>query len=334
MTWKILCKTGKSVLPPASALLLAACAGQQSALDPAGRDSEQIARLFWWMSGGALVIWLAVLSLALASMRSSRSGREARRKRFLIIGGGALFPTVVLAALLLYGLSMMPPMLARAPEGSLRIAVTGEQWWWRVHYLPPDGGEVPLANEIRLPVGEPVDFELSSPDVIHSFWIPALGGKMDMIPGRRTRLTLQATRTGRFRGVCAEYCGTSHALMAFSVVVMEKAAFEEWLDQQRNPAVDPADPIAAQGKELFLTYGCSACHTIRGTSADGLVGPDLTHAGSRLSLAAGVLPNERDSFRRFIAEPDRIKPGALMPHFRMIPPDHQTALAAYLKSLQ
>ncbi len=199
------------------------------------------------------------------------------------------------------GLSMLPDLVAPAPEGSLKIVVSGEQWWWRVRYLPPGGEAIVLANEIRLPVGEPVEFRLESPDVIHSFWIPSLGGKMDMIPGRLTRLALEPTRTGVFRGVCAEYCGTSHALMSFYVVVMEKEEFDRWLAHQAAPAEPPAEPLAARGQELFLANGCGACHTVRGTPADGVIGPDLTHVGSRLSLAAGILPNEPDAFQRWIA---------------------------------
>ena len=315
-------------------LTLAGCAGEQSALDPAGRDAERIAGLFWWMTGGAVVVWIAVAALAVYAVRGRKSAREARQAKFLIIGGGVLVPTVVLAGLLVYGLAMLPELVARAPEGSLKIAVTGEQWWWRVRYQLPGGEEVVLANEIRLPVGEPVEFELDSPDVIHSFWIPSLGGKMDMIPGRRTRLALEPTRTGTFRGVCAEYCGASHALMAFHVVVMEREGFAQWLAQQRQPAPEPAEPIAAQGREHFLANGCSACHTIRGTNADGVVGPDLTHVGSRVSLGAGILPNESEAFVRWIAQTDKVKPGVTMPHFGMLPPEELRALATYLESLK
>jgi len=286
------------------------------------------------MAGGAVVVWIGVAALTLYAVRARKFGNEARQAAMLIIGGGVVVPTVVLAALLVYGLAMLPPLLARAPEGSLKIAVTGEQWWWRVRYQPEEEGEVVLANEIRLPVGEPVEFLLDSPDVIHSFWIPPLGGKMDMIPGRQTRLALFPTRTGVFRGVCAEYCGASHALMAFSVVVMEKAAFEEWLARQRQPAAEPTEPAAREGRELFLVNGCSACHTIRGTGADGVVGPDLTHVGSRLSLGAGILPNDPATFAKWIARTHELKPAVTMPHFGMLPPDELHALAAYLESLQ
>ncbi len=315
-------------------MALAGCSGPQSALDPAGKSAELIAGLFWWMTGGAIVAWIGTLALAAWSLRRPLAGTDGRRGRMLIAIAGAAVPTVVLTGLLIYGLSIMPPMLASAPAGSLRIAVSGERWWWRVVYLPANGEPVVLANEIRLPVGQPVEFELTSPDVIHSFWIPSLGGKMDMIPGRKNRLALHPTRTGIFRGVCAEYCGDSHALMAFSVEVMEEAAFAEWLAQQARPAAVPTEAIALRGREQFLSNGCSACHTVRGTEADGVVGPDLTHVGSRLSLGAGILPNDAPTFRRWLKKTGEIKPGVEMPHFGMLPPEELDALAAYLESLQ
>ena len=314
------------------ALLLSGCSGVQSALEPAGREAERIASLFWWMAGGAMVIWLGVIGLAVYSMRRAQS-YSPRAARFYIIGGGAALPVVVLAVLLAYGLAMVPELVATAPPGSLKVVVSGEQWWWRVEYESP-GGSVPLANEIHLIAGEPVQFELVSPDVIHSFWIPSLGGKVDMIPGRRNRLALHPTKAGLYRGACAEYCGASHALMNFYVVVEEKQEFAQWLQRQAQPALPPVDPLAVRGGELFLSNGCGACHTIRGTPAAGVVGPDLTHVGSRASLAAGILPNEPDAFLRWIAHVKEIKPEARMPEFAMLPQDDLRAIAAYLNGLQ
>jgi cytochrome c oxidase subunit 2 len=243
-------------------------------------------------------------------------------------------PLIVLTVLLSYGLLMIPSMVARAPEGSVQIAVTGEQWWWRVRYTSADGRAVDVANEVRLPVGEPVQFRLDSDNVIHSFWIPAIGGKMDMIPGRVTWLALEATRSGYYRGACAEYCGGSHALMAFDVEVTGREAFDAWLDHQAQPAAPPADPLAQQGYDMFFATGCSACHTIRGTPAAGHLGPDLTHVGSRRTLAGSTLPNTRDALRRWVANPDHIKPQAHMPGFGMLRPEALDALAAYLESLE
>lgn len=303
----------------------------QSALSPAGRGAERIAELFWWMTGAAAAVWLAVAALAVWAVLGGPAKARPSAQRAMIVWGGAVVPAVALGALLAYGLSLLPGLLAAVPPGTLKISVVGEQWWWRVRYLPAQGEPFETANELRLPVGEPVELELLSADVIHSFWIPSLGGKMDMFPGRTTRLVLEPTRTGRFRGVCAEYCGASHALMAFDVVVLEKPEFELWLERQRRPAVEPS---AAEGRELFLANGCAACHTIRGTAADGVIGPDLTYVGGRLSLAAGTLPPGKDSLKRWIAKTHEVKPGALMPHFGMLPPGELDALAAYLESLR
>jgi len=313
---------------------LSGCSGPQSGLDPAGRGAEQIADLFWWMVAGSVVVWLAVVWLTYSAIRGRASKHTERQARLYVIGGGALIPTVVLAALLIYGLGMMPELVAPAPPGTLKIRVIGEQWWWRIRYEPAEGEPVELANEIRLPVGQPVEFELESPDVIHSFWIPPLGGKMDMIPGRTTRLLLHPTRTGTFRGACAEYCGTSHALMAFDVVVSEEAEFNGWLEQQRRPVAESSESIVNAGRELFFLNGCAACHSIRGTEARGVVGPDLTHVGSRLSIGAGIVPNGPEGFRRWIAQTDKVKPDVRMPHFGMLPPEELESLSAYLESLQ
>jgi cytochrome c oxidase subunit 2 len=314
--------------------LAGGCGGAQSALAPAGRGAERIAEIFWWMTAGAVLIWIAVIVLAIWAAIISPESHNHRRSNLLIVGGGALFPTIILTALLIYGLAPLPSLLAPASEGSLKIAVSGEQWWWRVTYQPAGGNAVVLANEIRLPVGETVEFRLDSPDVIHSFWIPSLAGKMDMIPGRVTRLAVTATRTGVFRGACAEYCGTSHALMSFDVVVYEREDFSRWLAHQQTPAAPPRMPLAVRGQELFLANGCGACHAIRGTPANGVIGPDLTHIGSRLSIGAGVLPNTRDALVRWIARTDHVKPGVVMPAFGMLPNEELQALGVYLEGLK
>jgi cytochrome c oxidase subunit 2 len=315
-------------------LLGAGCSGIQSTLEPASREAERISDLFWWMAAGAVVVWLAVIGLVIYAIRADPERHNQRRDRFLIIGGGAVVPTVVLGVLLVYGLAPIPVLLAPAPEGSLLISVSGEQWWWRVRYHPPGGEVIELANEIRLPVDEPVQFRLDSPDVIHSFWIPSLSGKVDMIPGRVTWLALTPTRTGVFRGACAEYCGTSHALMNFSVEVMQKDDFRRWLEHQSTPAQASGEPIDLRGQELFLANGCGACHRVRGTSAGGVIGPDLTHVGSRLSIAAGVLNNEPDDFQRWIGNTTDVKPEVIMPSFHMLAPDELRALAVYLEGLK
>lgn len=238
---------------------LAACASPQSTLAPAGVEAERVARLFWAMLAGASVVWIAVLGFALYVTRADAERHGPRATRWLIIGGGVVFPTVVLGGLLAYGLALMPPLRADASPGAVRVHVSGEQWWWRVRYRAADGEWIELANEVRLPVGERTELELVSPDVIHSFWIPPLGGKMDMIPGRVNRLVLEPTRAGVFRGVCAEYCGASHAHMEFVAVVMQRDAFARWLHHQAAPAKPPGTPLAQRGARTFLRQGCGGC---------------------------------------------------------------------------
>jgi cytochrome c oxidase subunit 2 len=316
------------------ALALTGCAGPSSALDPAGRGAERIASLFWWMTGGVLAVWLVVVGITLYATYLSPGGASMGAARRLVIAGGVVVPTVLLTVLLAYGLALIPPLLAAPPPGRLTIAITGEQWWWRVRYLAPDGAPVDLANELHLAVGEPVELRLDSHDVIHSLWIPALAGKMDMIPGRTTRLTLEPTRAGVFHGLCAEYCGASHAFMAFTVVVSEPEEFRRWLAQQAEPAAPPADSTAKRGQELFLADGCGACHSVRGTPANGVVGPDLTHVGSRRTIGAGRLPNEIDAVHQWLARPGELKPSVTMPAFGMLPEDDLRGLAAYLRGLK
>ena len=322
----------RSSLVLAAVVLFVGCRGPQSALSPAGRGAEQLFELFIIMALGAAVIWAIVVGLGVHALLWPGAANP-RKAALYVIGGGAFFPTLVLTALLAYGLAILPGQVEPAPEGSLQIKVTGHQWWWRVEYASVER-PFATANEIHLPVGEPVQFLLESGDVIHAFWIPSLGGKVDMIPGRQTRLTLHPTRTGVFRGTCAEYCGGSHAWMSFDVVVQEKDEFERWLAQQAAPAQQPESAAAARGAELFLANGCGACHAVRGTPADGRVGPDLTHVGGRLTLGAGLLSADEENFHTWIANPNSVKPEAKMPHFSMLAPDDLRALSTYLDGLR
>ncbi len=313
--------------------LLASCSGVQSALDPAGPEAADVATLFYAMLIGGVVIWSGVVGLFFYAVRK-RKAHSTKTAGRLILWGGAVFPTVVLAALLAYGVWLMPamrPWFQDDAGGMRRIEVTGEQFWWRVRYLGEDGKPVfETANEVRIPVGERVVFLLKSPDVIHSFWIPVLGGKMDMIPGRENRLTLVAGKPGTYRGVCAEFCGPSHALMAFTVHVMEPQDYEAWLSARKTTS-GAGD---AEGLALFLRHGCAACHAISGTEARGTIGPDLTGFGERGSVGAGTLANTAEHIARFIRYPDGVKPEVRMPHFSMLPDADVERIAAYLRGLR
>lgn len=301
-----------------------------SALESAGRGAAEATGLLAIMTAGALVVWVAVTLIALHATRVRRASWTERSGLRLIVVGGVLVPLVVLSALLAIGLPALSRRLEAAPDDALRVHVSGEQWWWRVTYVRPDAPAIELANEVRLPLGQKVEIVLTSVDVIHSFWIPSLAGKMDMIPGRVTRLLLEPERTGVYRGVCAEYCGESHARMGFVAEVMEPAAFENWLSAQARPAAS----VDSTGMRIFQSSGCGACHAVRGTAATASIGPDLTHVGSRVTLAAGTLSNTVTDLERFIAHPAAVKPGSLMPSFAAMPAADLRALAEYLKGLQ
>lgn len=322
-------------LLPVLAVGLSGCAGIQSALVPRGTEAEEIDVLLRTVTVLCVAIAVLVLLVATLALRGpERLRRHLASERIVTLGGIAL-PVVVLSALLAYGLVVMQAGSARSgsAEGP-GVTITGKRWWWRVVYETPDGRQVVSANELRLPVGRPVALRLETDDVIHSFWAPQLGGKLDMIPGRRNVLTVEATSAGIGRAQCAEYCGGAHAMMAMFVVTLDPAAYESWLQREAAPAVAPANEIARLGGRLFLENGCGACHTVRGTEAAGTIGPDLTHVGSRHSLAAGTLPNDAGAFARWIVENQHIKPGNLMPQYRNLSADELAAIAAYLDELE
>lgn len=307
---------------------------KQSVLSPGGVEAADIAVLSWVMFGGATIVFLCVMALvAYAHWGGARLRRWLASSDFIVIGG-VVFPLVTLTVLLIYGLMLTGARVAATEAGALRIEVTGEQWWWRVRYPAGDAEAVVTANEIRIPVGRQVEIKLASADVIHSFWAPGLAGKVDMIPGVVNRIHLRATRADTYRGQCAEYCGGPHALMAFHVVAIEPAQFEEWLAEQRRPAAALLTAVQKRGESLFLSTGCNGCHTVRGTPAAGTIGPDLTHVGSRLFIAAATLPGSAMSFSRWIRDNQHIKPNNRMPAFGILSEDDLAALGAYLENLK
>ncbi len=293
-----------------------------------------IARLFWVMTIGGAAIWAGTILIALYASRLKRGPIPEAAAGRMILWGGAVFPAAVLTALLAYSLWLMPGLRPFAgDEGArLRIEVTGHQFWWHVTYHLADGRQVTSANEIRVPVGERVEFTLRSADMIHSFWFPALGGKMDLIPGRTNRLSLLAVKPGTYRGQCAEFCGTSHAHMAFPAVAMLPAAFESWLSARTQPSARL--DAAHAGARVFRERRCGDCHRVDGADARGSGGPDLSHVGSRLTIGAGLLPNDEDSIDRFVSHSGLLKPGSLMPAYSSMPDAERRALSSWLKGLQ
>jgi cytochrome c oxidase subunit II len=316
---------------PGLCLLLSGCDGPFSTLDPSGSGATRVAALFYVMITVAALVWLFVMALAIYAARNSPDENSERTGRKFIVFGGILLPVVLLGTLSWWSFGLTNELLE--PGDGLVIDVTGERFWWRVQYETEAGGVI-SANEIRMPAGERVEFRLRSSDVIHSFWIPTLGGKMDMVPGTVNRLVLEADREGTFHGACAEFCGLAHTLMEFDVVVMAPDAFDEWLAQKAGNAVRPSTSLASRGLELFMQNGCGACHRIAGTAADGRVGPDLTHVGSRRSIAAGTLPSDVGPIAGWISHPAAVKEGVLMPPYPMLDSDELVAIATYLESLE
>ncbi|MDN5836934.1 MAG: cytochrome c oxidase subunit II [Nitrosospira sp.] len=319
----------------AGLVLLAGCNPQQSAFAPAGVEAERINVLFWVMTIAGGLIFAGVIVLCVLAIYAGDTLRSRLSGERLITGAGIVFPIVVLSVLLVYGFVVLRAGAGAPPsDDGIRFAISGEQWWWRVTYFDADGNRFESANELHIPVGRSVRLELTTADVLHSFWVPRLAGKLDMIPGRTNVLTVTATEEGISRGQCAEYCGGAHALMAFYVVAQTPEDFKAWLAKASGPAVKIEGEHAAHGAQLFLDAGCGACHTIRGTPAHGVIGPDLTHVGSRLSLAAGVLPNTAEAFARWVANNQHIKPENKMPPYNIFTRSELEDLALYLESLK
>ena len=303
----------------------------QSVLAPHGPQAEQIAILAWVLFAfGSLILGLVIAATWLSMRGTPRIRGALAQERSIIVLGLAL-PVVTLTVLLGYGV-WLTRVQAGHTDGTVRIEVTGEQWWWRVVYAGPR--PVVSANEIRIPVGQPVDFTLKAVDVIHSFWVPSLGGKVDMIPGRTTRLRLTAERAGVYRGQCAEYCGGPHALMALNVIAMPRGDYDAWLALAVEPKAARLSDIEQRGRSLFLAAGCGTCHAVRGTDAAGTIGPDLTDFGARGSVGIDTLPLTAENVAGFIREGQHIKPGNRMPEFRIFSPAEQTALVNYLMALR
>ncbi len=320
----------------ALASLLGGCSGPASMLEPRGPAAAQIANLWWIYLILGVLVWVIVSALilvALLRVRRPDPEPQASPSRFggdtpIILGGVAL-PSVILVVLFLFTLNTLRSLPTPQPD-SVNIRVTGLQWWWRVHYPESD---VTTANEIHIPVGRTVRLLLDTDDVIHSFWVPQLHGKVDMIPGKTNVLVLQADTPGEYVGECAEFCGTQHARMHFRVIAQTPQEFDAWLAAQALPASDPPAGGLREGQQIFLGSACVYCHTIQGTNASGTLGPDLTHLASRRTLAAGIVPNTRGYLMGWIADPHGIKPGNRMPPTYLSAGDLDI-LVTYLESLE
>ncbi len=315
-------------------------------LAPKGPQAARIADFFWVSFGLAVVVFIAFFVIfGYAFHRARRRQRRGepselppKHGRNLVLWGGFVLPTVILLALLVFSAytDRHIARFGRMPgDDPLTIHVIGHQFWWEIRYSDPTNRhrEFITANEMHIPVGRPVKLVLQSRDVIHSFWVPNLHGKTDLIPGRINDLVVQADEPGTYRGQCAEFCGVQHAKMAMLVIARREAEFAAWWDQQLRPHGTPADSAAAVGELVFMSRGCAVCHTVRGTSARGTTGPDLSHFGQRRTIAAATIPNTRGHLGGWIADPQGIKPGNFMPAVAL-DGDELRSLLSYLHSLR
>ena len=297
-----------------------------------GRVSYDIfLSIFWWDAGIFLVVSAVLVGIIFRFReRDPQTLPPQVRGNARLELAWTVAPVVVLTLIAFPTVRAVFRTQATPPRAALGVRVTGHQWWWEFEY--PELG-IRTATELHLPVGRPVRLELRSPDVIHSFWIPQLGGKRDTPPGKVNRIVLTPTTPGRYYGQCAEFCGASHANMRMLAVVEAPAEFDAWVARQRAPVATPADGSpAAAGLRAFTTGACVGCHTITGVSA-GVVGPDLTHVGSRTTIAGGMLPNTPGTLTAWLADPPGVKPGSIMPDLHLSVADVR-ALTEYLATLK
>jgi cytochrome c oxidase subunit 2 len=322
-------------------LALSGCGGWQSVLDPQSAQARHLADLFWFFLIVCAVVWgLVVLALMVvlrrrrAAVDDARDDTPARQRRKTVIVSALVALTAIILVIFTFASFYATRDFAWADTGALKIKVTGQQWWWQVEYQDHNPSLIfATANEIHIPTGRHVTFDLEANDVIHSFWVPNLMGKQDLIPGRKNYLTLEADHPGVYRGQCAEFCGLEHAHMAILVFAQTPRDFEKWRNLQLQSARPPSSAEQRRGLEVFLGSPCASCHTIQGVGAGGQFGPDLTHFGSRTTLAAASIPNTPAALASWIADPQALKPGANMPQVSLSVAD-RAAIVAYLEGLK
>ncbi len=323
-------------------VLAVSARAQQRILSPAGPAARELTDLGWFvllLSLAVLVVVWALIALVLTRPRGSlteHAPADAGGGQRWLLFGGFLFPALTLASMYVYSLKSMSDFpLSKGMDGPAQIRVIAHQWWWEVHYLyGPVQDHFVTADEVHIPVGTTVDIDLDSADVIHSFWVPALHGKVDTIPGKPNRIRVEASHAGILRGQCAEYCGDEHAKMILLVVAQSQADFQQWLADSRKPAVTPTTSYLIKGQQAFMSAACSLCHTIGGTLAQGTVGPDLTHIGSRRMIASNWLPNNTADMAAWITHARSLKPAVVMPNITAFDGDQLLQVVAYLESLK
>lgn len=330
-------KLGRFALLCSVGSLLTGCNGIQSVLDAQGSSAVHLKQLILGIITVCTLVWIAVmivLAVALTRRRDNDSETPSTQRTMTLVVSGAVAATVVIITGLTIASFYTTRRISVASDGDLIIKVRSHQWWWRVQYIDPDPAKAfETANEIHIPAGKNVRLQLESADVIHSFWVPSLSGKQDLVPGRLNELIVRTDRPGVYRGQCAEFCGTQHGHMAMLVVAEDSDSYESWAAKQRSESNAVSSLEAAAGRQIFLSKPCAACHSIRGANVSAGTGPDLTHVGSRRTIAAGLVENTRGSLAAWIADPQTMKPGNNMP---MVPlsSEELLQLSAYMASLK
>jgi cytochrome c oxidase subunit II len=330
-----------------AAMALTGCTGRehQSAVDPAGDQAGHIHEVWSLYLSVTLTVYLIVMSVLAVALARRRARHESDQpivsppvaqevRKGIFVTGGVILTAIILFIFLIADFVAGRRINALSEPGAPKVRVTGHQWWWEVRYEDTDPSKiVTTGNEIHIPVGQTIHFELLSSDVIHSFWVPNLHGKTDLIPGHVTNTFMRAEHVGTYWGQCAEFCGLQHANMRFLVVVESEEDYQKWLTAQRQPAHEPATETEKRGQKVFLKGTCVMCHTINGTPAQSNVGPELTHLASQLRIGAGTLPNTRGYLAGWVADPHGVKPGVRMP-VNPLAPDELQSLLDYLESLK
>src|ERR1041384_2197952 len=340
--------TQRILIALVAVLCFSSCGGGiQNSINPAGPQANNLSRLWWLMFIVCSVVFVIVMTVLLLSLRNRTRESvselvpqvepppdQERRRRNVVISA-AMVTVIVLFVFLIASFSAGRSMTAELTnKNGLAIEVTGHQWWWEIRYSDVDASNIfTTANEIHIPVGVPVTFTLRGGDVIHSFWVPNLAGKKDLIPGKVNTIWLQADKPGVYRGQCAEYCGLQHAQMALWVIAEPQEQFNAWRQIQTQTSVPPTSDSQKRGQQVFLTSTCVMCHAINGTPAGSNIGPNLTHIASRNTLAAATMANTRDHLEQWIVDSQKIKPGNKMPQ-NNLSNENLNALLDYLQSLK
>jgi len=346
MSWATAARNLQKMLALASVFFASCGFGDQSALNTTGVQAERLGGLWWtffWVTASVYVIVMALLIAAFVRVRRSDNSTEAdikpdkaRDRRV----GNIIKAAVAVTAIIVFTLMVMSFRVGRSIDtlsqsgNQLEIKVTGQQWWWQVEYQDPTPANmVTTANEIHIPVGRPVKINLVSTDVIHSFWVPNLHGKKDLVPNYPTTIFIRADKPGVYWGQCAEFCGYEHAKMRLMVIAESPEDFDKWYAASQQPAAEPSTDSQKLGQQIFLKSVCTQCHTINGTPASGRVGPNLTHVASKPYIGAASLINSRENLAQWISDPQAIKPGIRMP-MNTYSQDDLNALVDYIQSLK